>query len=64
MLQRLSVRMAPITTRAADYGPAVPACCNACRTCATTNIVSLVLGGLMVAGIAVGGFAKRIARRS
>jgi hypothetical protein len=61
MLQRLSVRMAPITTRAAEYGPAVPACCNACRTCTTTNVVGLMLGGLTVAGIAVGSFAKRIA---
>jgi hypothetical protein len=62
MLQRLSVHMAPITTRAAEYGPAVPACCNACRTCTTTNIVGLMLGAVTVAGIAVGSFAKRIAR--
>jgi hypothetical protein len=62
-LQRLSVRIAPITNRAAEYGPAVPACCNVCRTCTTTNIVGLALGALTVAGVSVSGFARRIAGR-
>jgi hypothetical protein len=62
-LQRLSVRMTPITNRAAEYGPAVPACCNVCRTCTTTNLVGLALGGLTVAGLAMASFARKIARR-
>lgn len=28
-----------------------PACCNVCRTCTTTNIVGLALGGLTAAGV-------------
>ena len=59
MLRQLSVRMAPITNRAAEYAPAVPACCNVCRTCTTTNLVGLALGGLAAAGVAVSNLVKR-----
>jgi hypothetical protein len=62
MLQRLSVSVAPITNRAAEYGPAVPACCNVCRTCTTTNVVGLALGGLTVAGVGIARFARRFLR--
>jgi hypothetical protein len=62
MLQRVSVRMAPVTNRAAEYGPAVPACCNVCRTCTTTNVVGLALGGLTVAGVGIARFARRFLR--
>ena len=57
MLQRLSVRMAPLADQAA---PMATGCCNACRTCATTNIVGLILVG----ATAVARFASRIARPS
>jgi hypothetical protein len=63
MLQRLSVRVAPLTNRVADYGPAVPACCNVCRTCTTTNAVALALGAMTVAGVTVPGFARRLLAR-
>jgi hypothetical protein len=59
MLTRLAVRAAPITNRAAEYGPAVPACCNVCRTCTTTNIVGLILGG----GTAAAYMLVRVTRR-
>jgi hypothetical protein len=64
MLERVSVRMAPITNRAADYGPTVPVCCNVCRTCTTTNVVALAMGGATVAALAVARFAERIIRRA
>jgi hypothetical protein len=51
--------MAPITNRAAEYAPMAPACCNVCRTCTTTNIVGLALGGLTAAGAALGRWVKR-----
>ena len=60
MLRRLSVRMAPITNRAAEYAPMAPACCNVCRTCTTTNVVGLALGGVTVAAVGVARFAKQI----
>jgi hypothetical protein len=62
MLTRLSVKAAPVTTRAAEYGPAIPVCCNVCRTCTTTNIVGLALAGLTAAGVGMVGFARRLTR--
>jgi hypothetical protein len=64
VLQRLSLRVAPITTRASEYGPAVPVCCNVCRTCTTTNVVGLILGGGAAAGYGIARFAQRIFAKS
>jgi hypothetical protein len=60
MLRTLSVKAAPITNRAADYGPMVPACCNVCRTCTTTNIVGLALGLFTAAGVRIASFTRRV----
>jgi hypothetical protein len=59
MLRQLSVRMAPVTSRAADFAPVAPACCNVCRTCTTTNVVGLVLGGFVAFATA----ARQLLRR-
>ena len=56
--------MAPITDRAAEYAPMAPACCNVCRTCTTTNVVGLLLGGATVAAVGVARFATRIVKPS
>jgi hypothetical protein len=63
MLKRLSVRMAPIANRAAEYGPAVPACCNVCRTCTTTNLVGLGIGGVTAAGVWITSVVRRDAAK-
>jgi hypothetical protein len=34
--------MLPVVTRANDHAPMVAACCNACRTCWTSNILGIV----------------------
>jgi hypothetical protein len=60
VLKQLSVKVAPITTRAADFAPVAPACCNVCRTCTTTNVIGLVFG----AGVALGTAATRLFRRA
>jgi hypothetical protein len=39
-------------------------CCNACRTCVTTNVVALVTGAVAGAGYAAASFARRRLRRS
>jgi hypothetical protein len=47
---------------AGKYGESAPmatVCCNACRTCVTTNIFGLALAGIAGAGYAVAGFARR-----
>ncbi len=59
MLRRLSVRLAPISNRAADYGPIVPACCNVCRTCTTQNVVGLAVGAGTAAAAGIAGLLGR-----
>jgi hypothetical protein len=64
MLERASTRMLPVINRAADAVPMTTACCNACRTCVTTNLLGLVITGASVLGLGVRRFAKRIANPS
>ena len=55
-----------LTRAAAKYGDQAPmatVCCNACRTCATTNLLALGMGLGAGAIYAVGRFARRVARR-
>ena len=59
MLRQLSVRIAPVTSRAADFAPVAPACCNVCRTCTATNLVGLVLGGFAALATAARQFLRR-----
>jgi hypothetical protein len=39
-------------------------CCNACRTCATTNLLALGSGAVLAAVYAVGRFARRSVTRA
>ena len=51
---------------AAKYGEQAPlatTCCNACRTCTTTNLLALASTVGLGALYAVGRFGKRIVRR-
>jgi hypothetical protein len=45
MFERTTRRALPVLNRAADVAPAVQACCGACRTCVTTNLVGVALAG-------------------
>jgi hypothetical protein len=50
---------------AAKYGEQAPmaaVCCNACRTCVTTNVVGLATGAIAAAGYAAVGLARRVTR--
>lgn len=52
---------------AGKYGENVPSaavCCNACRTCLTTNVVGLATAGVMAAGYGVARFARRFVKPS
>jgi hypothetical protein len=60
MLERTQMRMLPIANRAADHAPIIPACCNACRVCATNYI----FGAVAAAGAALVGFSGRLFKRS
>ena len=52
MLERTSTKALPLLNRAVDLAPAAQACCGVCRTCATTNVVTLALTGLAGVGLA------------
>jgi hypothetical protein len=57
-----SVWTGRVTQAAGKYGESAPmatVCCNACRTCVTTNIVAVAMAGIAGAGYAVASFARR-----
>jgi hypothetical protein len=59
MRQIWTGRVAQAAVKYGENAPAAAVCCNACRTCATTNIVGLLLAG--AGGLALG--ARRLLRR-
>jgi hypothetical protein len=58
MLERAQTRALPIINKGVDLAP-VQACCGVCRTCVTTNV--LTLAGAAVTGAAI--YATRGVRR-
>jgi hypothetical protein len=42
-----------------EHAPMATACCNACRTCVQTNVLTLALAGIVGAGAAVARFFRR-----
>ena len=57
-------RVVQAASRYGEHAPMAAVCCNACRTCATTNAVALAAGGAVAATYAVARFVKRIAGAS
>ena len=47
-----------------EHAPMAAACCNACRTCVTTNVAGLVIAGIGTAGVATASVAKRLIKRA
>ena len=60
MLERTQARTLPLLNKGVDLTPTVNACCGACRTCVTTNVVTLAMAA--VSGAAL--FVARLARRT
>ena len=58
-------RVAQAAGKYGENAPLATACCNACRTCVTTNIVGVAMAGIAGAGYAIASFARRhfLARR-
>ena len=59
MLERTQTRALPVLNRAVDLSPAAQTCCGMCRTCATTNVLTLA----SVALAASWGYLRRVWRR-
>ena len=51
--------MAQTAAKYGDNAPMAAVCCNACRTCVTTNGISLALAAIVGAGAG----ARRVMRR-
>lgn len=64
MLERAQTRMLPVVNRAADYTPMAATCCNACRTCVTTNILGLAFAAAGAVAAFAARFTKRITKPS
>ena len=54
-----TARVAQATAKYGENAPMAATCCNACRTCVTTNIVGAAMAGLTGVGYAVSRFARR-----
>ena len=60
MKQFASVRLNQAVAKYGEQAPMTAVCCNACRTCVTTNVI-----GVAFAAVAGSAFAlKRVARRT
>ena len=56
-------RAIQVAAKYGDQAPMAAVCCNACRTCTTTNLLALATGMGLGAFYAVGRFGRRLARR-
>jgi hypothetical protein len=56
-------RMVQAAGKYGEHAPMAAVCCNACRTCATTNVVGLALAAAGGSVVAVRAGLKRLARR-
>ena len=55
--------MLDVAAKYGDQAPMAAVCCNACRTCTTTNLLALGTGAGLGAVYAVGRFARRAVTR-
>jgi hypothetical protein len=53
-------RVAQAAGKYGEHAPMAAVCCNACRTCVTTNVLTLVMGGLASLGVALTQVARRV----
>jgi hypothetical protein len=64
MLERAQSRTLPLLNKGVDLAPAVNACCGACRTCVTTNALTVGLAALSWVALRASGLTRRLARSS
>jgi hypothetical protein len=55
--------MAQAAGKYGEYAPMAAVCCNACRTCVTTNVLGIAMATAASGGVAVAGLAKRLGKR-
>ena len=55
-----TARVGQVVARYGESAPAATVCCNACRTCVTTNAVGLLTATVAAAGLGL----RRLVRRA
>jgi hypothetical protein len=55
--------MAQAAGKYGEHAPMAAVCCNACRTCVTTNVMALVMGSVAGAALLVVRFVRRLSPR-
>jgi hypothetical protein len=60
MKQFATVRLTQAAAKYGEQAPMTAVCCNACRTCVTTNLVGLATAALAGTGFGMRRFAKQI----
>jgi hypothetical protein len=53
-----------VAAKYGEHAPMATVCCNACRTCATTNLIGLATAGVTAAGVAAAKLVRRLASAS
>lgn len=64
MKQIWTSRLAQAAGKYGEHAPMATVCCNACRTCVTTNVFALVSGALAAAGYKAVRLAGRFVKTS
>jgi hypothetical protein len=64
MKQIWTGRVAQVAGKYGENVPTATVCCNACRSCLTTNLVGLATAGVMAASVGVSRFARRFGKPS
>ena len=54
-------RAAQVAAKYGEQAPMAAVCCNACRTCVTTNVVGLATAAVAGVGYAAARLARRVA---
>jgi len=62
VLDQAKSRALPVLTRIPDVAPAAQACCGVCRSCTTTNVVTMAAAAIAGAAVYAARFTKRFAR--
>ena len=58
-----TVRVSEVATKYGEHAPiATTACCNACRTCVTANVLTLAATAATGLGAALAGRLRRMSR--
>ena len=55
--------MAQAAGKYGEHAPMAAVCCNACRTCVTTNVLALLTGAVAGAALLVVRFIRRLSPR-